>query len=84
MYDDVLVPVTAESNETRVLYHVGELATAIDADVTLLAVADTTRDSVTVVEGTVVDALETEGRQALEGAADVLESLGLDPETEVV
>lgn len=84
MYQDVLVPVTAESNETRVLYHVGELAIALDADVTLLAVADTTRDSVTVVEGNVVDALETEGRQALEEAADVLESLGLDPQTEVV
>jgi len=84
MYQDVLVPVTAESNETRVLYHVGELAVALDADVTLLAVADTTRDSVTVVEGEVVDALESEGEQALEEAADVLESLGLDPQTEVV
>jgi nucleotide-binding universal stress UspA family protein len=84
MYDDILVPVTAESNETRVLYHVGELVTAIDADVTLLAVADTTRESVTVVDGDVVDALESEGRQALDDAADVLESLGLDPQTEVV
>jgi nucleotide-binding universal stress UspA family protein len=84
MYRDVLVPVTAETSETRVLYHVGELATALDADVTLLAVADTTRDSVTVVEGDVVDALESEGRQALEEAAGVLESLGLDPQTEVV
>jgi nucleotide-binding universal stress UspA family protein len=84
VYQDVLVPVTAKTSETRVLYHVGELATALDADVTLLAVADTTRDSVTVVDGDVVDALEREGEQALEEAAGVLESLGLDPETVVV
>ncbi|WP_323675954.1 universal stress protein [Halorubellus sp. PRR65] len=84
MYHDVLVPVTAETSDTRFLYHVGELATAIDAEVTLLAVADTNRDSVTLVDGDVVDALETEGEQALSDAEGVLESLGLDAHTDVV
>ncbi|WP_227133020.1 universal stress protein [Halorubellus salinus] len=84
MYQNVLLPVTAETSDTRFLYHVGELATALDAEVTLLAVADTNRDSVTLVDGDVVDALEAEGERALADAEGVLESLGLDPDTDVV
>jgi nucleotide-binding universal stress UspA family protein len=84
MYETVLLPVTSETSDTKVLYHVGELAVALDAEVTLLAVADTNRDSVTLVDGDVVDALEAEGERTLADAAGVLDSLGLDPRTDVV
>ncbi|NHN43205.1 universal stress protein [Halorubellus sp. JP-L1] len=84
MYDSILLPVTTDTSETAVCYHVGELATALGADVTVLSVADTRRDSVTLVDGAVVDALEAEAREAVDVAVDVLQSLGLDPRTDVV
>ncbi len=57
MYDDILLPVDGSEEAAATLHHVAELANWADATVHVLYVADTTRDSVTVVDGQVVDAL---------------------------
>ncbi|GAB3419163.1 hypothetical protein GCM10027435_20100 [Haloparvum alkalitolerans] len=84
MYDRILVPVDGSEGAAAVLEHVGELARRVDADVELLFVADTARDSVTLVEGDVVDALVSEGEDVLADAAETLAEVGIDAETETV
>ncbi|MDS0293071.1 universal stress protein [Halogeometricum luteum] len=84
MYERILVPVDGSDGSEEVLYHAGEMAQRTDGELTLLFVADTSRDSVTVVENDVVDALEEEGADIVEGAGGVLDSLGVDYSTDVV
>lgn len=84
MYEKILVPVDGSPGEPSVVNHVGKIAAWIDATVHLLFVADTTRDSVTVVEGGVVDALVQEGESIVEEAGEPLEELGVSYETDVV
>ena len=84
MYDDVLCPFDGSEGANEVLHHVSQLAHWADATVHLLFVADTNRDSVTVVENEVVDALVQEGRDVVEEGAEVLQNLGVDHETDVV
>ena len=84
MYDRILVPFDGSDGATTVLHHVGELAHWAGATVQLLYVADTTRDSVTVVEGQTVDALVREGEQVVSEGVETLESLGVSVETDVV
>lgn len=83
MYDDILLPIDGSEEAAATLYHVAELANWADATVHVLYVADTTRDSVTVVDGQVVDALVGKGEQAVETAAETLASLGADHRTDV-
>ena len=84
MYDDILVPIDDTASTASILTHLGEIAHGLDASVTLLYVADTARDSVTVVNNTVVDALEREGEEILDQAVETLESLGVETTTDVV
>ena len=84
MYDDILVPIDDTASTASILTHLGEIAHGLDASVTLLYVADTARDSVTVVNNTVVDALEREGEEILDQAVETLESLGVETTTGVV
>jgi nucleotide-binding universal stress UspA family protein len=84
MYDTILLPYDGSDGAAEVLHHAGELAHWADATVQVLYVADTTRDSVTVVEGHTVDALEREGEEVVEEAAKTLETLGVPYETDVV
>ncbi|UIO98656.1 universal stress protein [Halobaculum sp. CBA1158] len=84
MYDDILVPFDGSDGATSVLYHVGEIATRTDATVHVLYVADTDRDSVSVVRGRAIDALVAEGEDVVDEAAGVLASLGVDHETDVI
>jgi nucleotide-binding universal stress UspA family protein len=86
MYDDVLLPVdeSATAGARAVVRHAGELARWADATLHLLYVADTTRDSVTVVGTDVVDALVREGESVLADVAEGLDDLGVDYEGEVV
>jgi nucleotide-binding universal stress UspA family protein len=84
MYDDVLVPYDGSDGASEVLHHASELAHWADATLHLLYVADTNRDSVTVVEGRAVDALEEHGEDVLEEAGKTLETLGVPYETDVV
>lgn len=84
MYEKILVPVDGSPGATEILHHVSEIAHWVDATVQLLFVADTTRDSVTVVEANVVDALVQEGEDIVEEAGKTLDSLGVAYETDVV
>lgn len=83
MYDEVLLPVDADS-DPDVVEHVGELAAWADASVTLLHVADTTRDSLAVAGTDVVDVLVREGESIVEAAAEPLADLAVEFETDVV
>lgn len=84
MYEKILVPVDGSSGAAEVLHHVSEIAQWADATIQLLFIADTTRDSVTVVEGQTVDALAQRGEDIVEEAGKTLDTLGVTYETDVV
>jgi nucleotide-binding universal stress UspA family protein len=84
MYDDILLPYDGSEGAAEVLHHASEIAHWADATIRVLYVADTTRDSVTVVEGHAVDVLEREGADIVDEAAKTLDTLGVSHETDVV
>jgi nucleotide-binding universal stress UspA family protein len=84
MYEDILLPFDGSDGAAEVLHHAAEIAHWADATIHLLYVADTTRDSVTVVETRVVDALVQEGEDVVEGAEGTLTTLGVDYDSDVV
>ncbi|MFC7228359.1 universal stress protein [Salinirubellus salinus] len=84
MYDNVLLPFDGSDGAAAVLHHAAELAHWADATIRVLYVADTNRDSVTVVDGQTVDVLEREGRDIVEEAAKTLETLGVSHRTDVL
>jgi nucleotide-binding universal stress UspA family protein len=84
MYDNILLPFDGSDGAAEVLHHASELAHWADATIQILYVADTTRDSVTVVEGETVDVLEQEGEEIVEEAAKTLDTLGVSYDTDVV
>jgi nucleotide-binding universal stress UspA family protein len=84
MYETILLPFDGSEGAVAVLDHAAEIARWADATVQVLYVADSTRDSVTVVEGTTVDALERAGEETVETAAAALERRGVAHETDVV
>ena len=84
MYDTILLPFDGSEGAAAVLHHAGELAHWADATIQILYVADTTRDSVTVVEGETVDVLERKGEDVVAEAAKTLDTLGVSSETDVV
>ncbi|MEZ3145742.1 universal stress protein [Halobaculum sp. MBLA0143] len=84
MYDEILVPYDGSDGAAEVLHYAASVGLWADAQLRILYVADTTRDSVTVVEGQTVDALVRQGEDVLDEAAATLDSLGVDYETDVV
>ncbi|WP_137285523.1 universal stress protein [Halorussus salinisoli] len=84
MYENILLPYDGSEGAAEVLHHAGEIAHWADATIQVLYVADTTRDSVTVVEGQTVDVLEREGEDIVEEAAKTLDTLGVSYDTDVV
>jgi nucleotide-binding universal stress UspA family protein len=84
MYEDILLPVDGSDGAAEALHHAAEIAHWADATIHVLFVADTTRDSVTVVETQVVDALVREGADIVEDAEKTLNTLGVDYDTDVV
>jgi nucleotide-binding universal stress UspA family protein len=84
MYENVLLPFDGSDGAAEVLHHAAEIAHWADATVRVLYVADTNRDSVTVVEGQTVDVLEREGGDVVEEAAKTLETLGVSHRTDVL
>ncbi|WP_336037252.1 universal stress protein [Halobacterium yunchengense] len=84
MYDDILLPFDGSEGAAAALHHTAEIAHWADATIHVLFAADTTRDSVTVVENQVVDALVEEGEEIVDEAAETLRTLGADYETDVV
>lgn len=84
MYEDILVPFDSSEGAAEVLHHASEIAHWTDATIHVLYVADTNRDSVTVIEGQTVDVLAQEGEDIVEEATKTLDSLGVPSETDVV
>ncbi len=84
MYEDILLPFDGSDGAGEVLHHASEIAHWADATIHVLYVADTTRDSVIVVEGQAVDALVQEGEDVVEEAAKTLDTLAVSYETDVV
>lgn len=84
MYEDILLPFDGSDGASEVLHHASDIAHWADATLHLLYVADTTRESVTVVEGEVVDALVREGEDIIDEAVDTLDTRGITYETDVV
>ncbi|MEE6208904.1 universal stress protein [Salarchaeum sp. III] len=84
MYEDVLLPFDGSDGAAAVLQHTAAIAGKFDATVHVLFVADTTRDSVTVVEGRTVDALAQQGEDIVAEAERALRAEGVDHESDVV
>ena len=74
MYDDLLFPTDGGDGAETGL----EAARTFDADLHVLYVADTTRDSVTNVRGSVVDTLEDEGRETVDKYVERADERGVD------
>ncbi len=84
MYEDILLPFDGSDGAGAILHHAAKIAHWATATVHVLFVADTTRDSVTVVEGQTIDALVQRGEEIVEQAGDSLQSLSVDSDTDVV
>jgi nucleotide-binding universal stress UspA family protein len=68
VYDRILFPTDGSDGASTVFDHVLDLAAEQSATLHILNVADTTQDSVTVVGGEVIDALEEEGQKIVDAA----------------
>ena len=84
MYETILLPYDGTEGADAVLDHACEIARWADATIHLLYVADTTRDSVTVIDGGVVDVLERKGERLLGAAADRLKAADIDHNIHIV
>jgi nucleotide-binding universal stress UspA family protein len=84
MYENILLPFDGSEGAAEVLHHASEIAHWADATLHVLYVADTKRDSVTVVEGQTIDALAQEGEDIVDEAAKTLDTLGVSYETDLV
>jgi nucleotide-binding universal stress UspA family protein len=84
MYEDILFPYDGSDGSAEALHHAAEIAHWADATVHLLYVADTNRDSVTVVDGRPVDALVRRGGDVVDEAGETLRTLGVAHDSEVV
>jgi nucleotide-binding universal stress UspA family protein len=84
MYDSILLPVDGSEHTAKIVHHAAELAQWTEAKIQVVFVADTTRDSLTVVDGNVVDALEREGEPIVSDVASELDSLGVEHGTDIV
>lgn len=84
MYDNILLPYDGSEGAAAVLHHASEIAHWTDATIQVLYAADTTRDSVTVIEGHTVDALERKGEDVVDEAAKTLDTLGVSYDTDIV
>jgi nucleotide-binding universal stress UspA family protein len=84
MYEDILLPFDGSDGAAEALHHAAEIAHWADATIHVLFVADTTLNSVTVVETQVVDALVQEGEGIVEEAEKTLDTLGVDYDSDVV
>ncbi len=84
MYENILLPFDGSDGAAEALHHAAEIAHWADATIHVLFVADTARDSVTVVEAQVVDALVHEGEDIVEKAEKTLHTLGSDYDSDVI
>ncbi|WP_135827894.1 universal stress protein [Halorussus halobius] len=84
MFEEILLPVDGSEGTDEAVAHALDVAERFDATASVVHVADTNRDSVTVVGTEVVDALEREGEEIVESTAETARRRGVDVRTEVV
>ncbi len=70
MFERILFPTDGSEAASTVFDHVLDVAEAHDATLHVLTVADTAHDSVTRIEGRVIDVLEREGERVVDEAAE--------------
>lgn len=84
MFETVLLPTDGSEGTDDAVAHAIDVAAGFDATLFVVHVADTNRDSVTVVDGEVVDVLEEEGEDIVAETAERAQRRGVDVRTEVV
>ncbi|WP_135823799.1 universal stress protein [Halorussus ruber] len=84
MYEQLLFPTDGSDGASLALDHVLDIATSHDATVHVLNVADTTQDSLTQIQGEIIDVLEQEGEEIVQDAATRVQDRGVDVVTEVL
>ncbi|WP_254545115.1 universal stress protein [Halomarina pelagica] len=84
MYDRILFPTDGSEGADEALDYALSLAELSDATVHVLYVADTNRDSLAVLGGEVVDALEEEGERVVSEVVETAEARGVGVVGEVV
>jgi len=84
VFDRILFPTDGGDGASVAFDHVLDIAADHGATVRILNVADTTHDSVTRVDGDIVDVLEREGDEVVEAAADRAADRGVETVTEVL
>ncbi len=84
MYEDILLPFDGSKGASAALHHAAEIAHWADATIHLLFVADTTQESVTVVETQVIDTLVQEGEDIIKEAEETLRTLRAEYDSDVV
>ncbi|MFO7925842.1 MAG: universal stress protein [Halobacteriota archaeon] len=70
MFDRILFPADAESGASTVFDHVLDVAESHEATLHILHVADTNQDSVTRIDGQVIDVFEREGERIVDEYAE--------------
>lgn len=84
MYDQILFPTDGSNPAESVLDYAFQIAADHDSTIHILNVADTSRDSLTRIQGEVIDILEQEGEQIVDEAAQRATERGLSVVTEVI
>lgn len=84
MLDKILFPTDGSDGAADVFGHALDVAAAHDATLHVINVADTARDSVTQVQGQVIDALERAGTRAVKEAASRASDRGVPTVTDVL
>ncbi len=84
VYDDILFPTDGEAGADAGFERALEVAATFGARLHVLFVADTTRDSVTTVDGEVVDVLEREGEGVVDEYVERAADRGVDAVDAVV
>ncbi|WP_129116486.1 universal stress protein [Halegenticoccus tardaugens] len=84
MYDTILLPTDGSEGAHAAAEHAFDIARRYDGVVHVLYVADTNRDSLTVVGDEAVDALEEEGQAVVEEVVRRAGSVGVETVTAVV
>lgn len=84
MFEEILLPTDGSEGTDEAVDHALDIAERFDATAYVVHVADTNKDSVTVVGTEVVDALEREGEEIVDSTAEAARRRGVDVRTEVV
>jgi nucleotide-binding universal stress UspA family protein len=78
MYETILLPTDGSEASKAAYDHAMEIAERFDATLHVLYVADTTEYSTVTFEDNVVDSLEREGKQVVDGVVEDAEARGVD------